>query len=54
MPSAAEGRKRVVLLALWDGAKGDGPGGTEDMVAQARARGARVVPLDASALREIR
>lgn len=37
---------KVCLLALWDGEGGDGPGGTQDMVASAQQRGARVVVLD--------
>ena len=40
----------VTLLALWDGEGGDGPGGTADMVARARAGGARVRLLDARRL----
>lgn len=35
----------VTLIALWDGKGGDGPGGTEDMVRQARQRGAKVIIL---------
>lgn len=35
----------VTLIALWDGKGGDGPGGTEDMVRQARQRGAKVIVL---------
>lgn len=42
----------LMLIALWDGASGDGPGGTEDMVARARDRGATVVHLDARKLLE--
>jgi hypothetical protein len=38
--------KDFILLALWDGATGDGPGGTEDMVATARQNGARFIHLD--------
>ena len=41
---------RTGLLALWNGEGGDGPGGTADMVARARAGGARVVLLDARRL----
>ncbi len=37
------GGANMTLLALWDGKAGDGAGGTEDMVNQARDRGARVV-----------
>ena len=46
----AIGRDRVTLIALWDGEPGDGPGGTQDMVEQAKAHGARVVILDTRAL----
>lgn len=40
---AAAGRAQTLgaplrMLAIWDGAPGDGPGGTADMVARARAR----------------
>jgi len=38
--------KEFVLLALWDGESGDGPGGTEDMVKMAREEGARFIQLD--------
>jgi len=38
--------EEFVLLALWDGETGDGPGGTEDMVTTARQRGARFIHLD--------
>ena len=40
----------LTLLALWDGQRGDGPGGTEDMVKRAQDRGARFVHLDARKL----
>ncbi len=36
----------VSLIALWDGQKGDGPGGTEHMVKIAREREARIDILD--------
>lgn len=39
------GAGNTTLFALWDGKSGDGPGGTQDMVEQARARGVRVVLL---------
>jgi Tetratricopeptide Repeats-Sensor len=42
----ARGPRRTTLIALWDGGKGDGPGGTEDMVAKAELRGAKKVHLD--------
>jgi hypothetical protein len=35
-------RASVTLIALWNGERGDGPGGTADMVAEARAAGASV------------
>ena len=35
----AQGRDKVTLVALWDGEKGDGPGGTEHMVEKARGPG---------------
>jgi hypothetical protein len=38
--------KEFVLLALWDGQTGDGPGGTEDMITTARQHGARFIHLD--------
>jgi hypothetical protein len=38
------------LIALWNGATGDGPGGTEDMVERAKDRGATFVHLDARKL----
>ena len=38
------------LLALWNGEGGDGPGGTADMVARARAGGARIELMDARRL----
>ena len=40
----------LTLIALWNGATGDGPGGTEDMVARAKDRGARFVHLDTNRL----
>lgn len=39
---ADERRAQLAVVALWDGQGGDGPGGTEDMIEQARGRGARV------------
>jgi hypothetical protein len=42
--------KNLTLIALWDGATGDGPGGTENMVNLARERGAKVIPLDTKKL----
>jgi tetratricopeptide (TPR) repeat protein len=37
------GGKHTTLIALWDGESGDGPGGTKDMVNQARTQGARTI-----------
>jgi len=44
------GASKTTLVALWDGERGDGPGGTGDMVETARARGAKVSILDAKPL----
>jgi tetratricopeptide repeat protein len=46
----AERDEDVVLIALWNGKTGDGPGGTADLVQQASARGAKVVVLDSDEL----
>jgi hypothetical protein len=43
---AAAGGENVTLIALWDGQAGDGPGGTGDMVEEARERGAKIIILD--------
>jgi Tetratricopeptide Repeats-Sensor len=43
-------RDHLTLIALWNGASGDGPGGTEDMVQRAQDRGAMFVHLDARKL----
>jgi hypothetical protein len=43
---------RITLIALWNGATGDGPGGTEDMVERAKDRGARFIHLDTGKLLE--
>jgi hypothetical protein len=40
----------LTLIALWNGATGDGPGGTEDMVERAKDRGARFIHLDTTKL----
>jgi tetratricopeptide (TPR) repeat protein len=42
----ALGSQYVTLIALWDGATGDGPGGTEDMVTRAEERGANTIILN--------
>jgi hypothetical protein len=43
----ASGPEGVVLLALWNGEGGDGPGGTAGMVEQVERRGGHAVVLDA-------
>ena len=43
---AAAGGENVTLIALWNGATGDGPGGTADMVRKAQERGAKTIILD--------
>jgi len=43
---AAAGGENVTLIALWNGATGDGPGGTADMVQKAQERGAKTLILD--------
>ena len=48
----AHGGDRIVLLALWNGESGDGPGGTEHMVAEVAKRGGRTEVLDARRLVE--
>jgi hypothetical protein len=42
----AQGGEDVTLIALWDGKKGDGPGGTGDLVERAKERHAETVILD--------
>jgi hypothetical protein len=48
----AQGSSRVVVIALWNGEAGDGPGGTAHMVETARSRGGWAVVLDARKLVE--
>lgn len=43
-------RPRRLLIALWDGQAGDGPGGTKDMFERAKAPGARTLRLPAEEL----
>jgi hypothetical protein len=43
---AAAGGENVTLIALWNGASGDGAGGTADMVRKAQERGAKTIILD--------
>ena len=42
--------ENVTLLALWDGGKADGPGGTEDLIEQVRIRGHKNVVIPAGEL----
>jgi len=42
----AQDGKRLTLVALWNGEKGDGPGGTEHMIGIGRKRGADIKILD--------
>jgi hypothetical protein len=42
----AVGRDCTTLIALWNEGRGDGPGGTEDMVEKAKLRGAKFIHLD--------
>ncbi len=44
----------MTLVALWDGKGGDGEGGTEHMVKQAKARGAKVVRINIKELGELK
>ena len=45
-------KDNLTVIALWNGEVGDGPGGTEDMVKRARARGATFNHLDTRKLIE--
>jgi hypothetical protein len=40
------GGMHLTLIALWDGEKGDGAGGTEHMVKEAQLRGAKTIVID--------
>lgn len=40
----------MTLIALWDGQGGDGPGGTQHMVKEAEARGAKTIVIDTKTL----
>jgi hypothetical protein len=44
------GTGKTVLIALWDGEAGDGPGGTKDMIETIQKRGGRVERLDSKKL----
>lgn len=41
---------KVTLIALWDGRRSDGPGGTADMIERVRERGGQAAILDAKGL----
>jgi hypothetical protein len=43
----------LTLVALWDRGKARGPGGTEDLVAQVKSRGQKIVIAPAEKLREL-
>ena len=45
-----EGGQNVTVIALWNGEKGDGPGGTSDLVTKAQQRGAKTIVLDTKEL----
>jgi hypothetical protein len=45
--------KRFTLIALWDQGRADGPGGTEDLIAQVRSRGYKVERLPAERLKAL-
>lgn len=44
--------RNLTLIALWDGGPADGPGGTEDLVQQVKARGHKNIILPAGNLKE--
>lgn len=44
------GGRNMTLMALWDGRGGDGPGGTQHMVQEARTRGANTIVIDVKTL----
>ena len=46
----ASGAPNLSLIALWDCKSGDGPGGTKDLVEQARKHGVNTILLDTTAL----
>lgn len=48
--SLANGGRYMTLIALWDGQSGDASGGTEHMVNQAQARGAKTMVIDMNVL----
>ena len=44
------GARNMTLIALWNGRKGDGPGGTADLISVAEARGAETRVMDSNAI----
>jgi hypothetical protein len=46
LDAAQAAAPRLRALAVWDGARGDGPGGTWDFVQRARTMGAAVAIID--------
>ena len=46
----ALGRQRTTVIALWDGGKADGPGGTQHMINKAKVRGAKTIILKTQTL----
>jgi hypothetical protein len=46
--SLVNGGLNMTLIAVWDGKGGDGPGGTQHMVETAKAKGAKVIVIDAT------
>jgi hypothetical protein len=46
----AQAAPETILIALWDGKPGDGPGGTNHMVTLAQERGVRTIILDTNKL----
>jgi hypothetical protein len=42
----AVGGRNIILIALWNGQGGDGPGGTEDMMRQVEKLRARIIIID--------
>ncbi len=46
----AQGPARMILIVLWDGGGGDGPGGTAHMVGHVRQQGGRVIWIDTRTL----
>lgn len=49
----SHGAENVLLLALWDGRAGDGPGGTKDMIERAGKQGARTEIISALSLKDL-